>query len=327
MKLTFAISDLLWENEHSLPELHTPGLNSLLRFGKISRPFRKVSDLYGTFLWKGSLRMQALHELGLPPDTPAVLASPVSQRMGMHSMNTLSGRNISANLQEAAIFCRDLNDFYAADGIIFYPYRRDLWLAVLPQLPDWQVPAATDIFGQIDGSMRAEGRDAAQWLRMQTEIQMFLHNHKLNEKRISDGMPALNGLWLWPDSEGQGVSGLIAADNDWGNNRHHALPYDWAAAERWQTEENTDGCHDGAVVFLEDLSATQHSGDIWAYQTVLEDWDKRFFAPAWQALREGCLTTLNIHSNGGSLTVRAKAHRAFWKRKKTLKDWSDLSET
>lgn len=326
MKLTFAIPGLLWKEEHARPEPNTPGLNALLRFGTISRPFDKVSDLYKTFLWNGSLRAQALRELGLPSATPAVLAAPVSQEMGMHSMNTLPGRDIALTAPQAETFCRDLSGFYGSDGIRFYPYRTDLWLAVLPQLPDWRVPSAPDIFGQVDGSMRAEGRDAAQWLNMQTEIQMFLHNHALNQKRISDGLPSLNGLWLWPDDEGSRENGLSAADNDWGG-RYHAPPYDWAAAERWQAEENADGRCDSAVIFLEDLSATQYSGDIWAYQAVLEDWDKRFFAPAWQALREGRLKTLNIHSNGGSLTVRAKAHRAFWKRKKTLKDWSDSSET
>lgn len=318
MKLTFAIPDFIWEEEHTLPELHTPGLNALLRFGHISRPFRQLSELYGAFLWQGSLRTQALQEIGLPADTPAVLAAPLAQQMGMHSMNTLSGRDIAVYAEEAEIFCRDLSDFYAADGIVFYPYRRDLWLAVLPQLPDWQIPAATDIFGQVDGSMRAEGRDAAQWLQMQTEIQMFLHNHALNQKRLADGMPALNGLWLWPDSEGESGAEMIAADKDWGCRRHHTPPYDWAAAERWLAEENPNGRHSGAVIFLEDLSTTQHSGDVWTYQAVVEDWDKRFFAPAWQALRQGRLQALAIHSNGGSLSVRTKAHRAFWKRRKVF---------
>ncbi|MDO5058863.1 MAG: hypothetical protein Q4D82_02850, partial [Neisseria sp.] len=304
MKLTLVIPDLLWQEETPPLAADTSALNELLRFGTISPPFHSVSDLYRHFLWQDSLRGQALRELGLPSETAAVLGCPVWQQMRMHSMNTLSGRDIAVSNEEAARLCRDLSEFYVSDGLAFYPYRAGLWLITLPQAVDWQVPCALDIYGQVDGSQRAEGRDAALWLKWQTEIQMFLHAHPLNAERAAQGRPGINGLWLWTDLHGTAENPNIAADNDWSAQAHETAPYDWTAFERLAAEQS--GFSDGIIV-LDDLSAARHTADAWAYRDTLSAWDARFFAPAWQALKEGRLKNLVIHTNGGSLTVKAKA--------------------
>ncbi len=69
----------------------------------------------------------------------AAFATPVWQQMGMHSMSMLAARYRHQYAASAAAL-RGLDDFYQADGWRFLPVRADLWLLVLPALPDWQVP-------------------------------------------------------------------------------------------------------------------------------------------------------------------------------------------
>lgn len=76
-----------------------------------------------------------------------------------------------------------------------------------------------------------------------------------------------------------------------------------------------------SLLFLHDLAAAQATDDIWAYRETLLAWEVRFFAPTWQALQQGILKSLCIStdgSHGGMLSIKAKAGRAFWKKKKTF---------
>ena len=320
MKLTFALPALNWSDFQQLPPLHTPALNQFCRFGQFYKQVCNPSDFFAHYLWQGSLREHVLATLGLPIHTPALFASPLWQQMGMHHMTALSGNEIGIHEDEAMALCQGLTDFYTIDGWCVYPYRADLWLITLPTQPDWYTVPILDILGQVDGTMRAVGKDERQWLSLQTEIQMWLHNHTLNQARQNRQVPPINGVWLWQDCMGkQAADILIASNSVWANQHCIDAPYDWTA---WQTmlAEQHNTIHQ-AVIFLDDLQTAHHTADVWAYQEILHQWEERFFAPAWHSLTTGHLSQLNLASDGiqgGVLQVKKKAHWAFWKAKKTF---------
>mgnify|MGYP003582495485 CR=1 FL=1 len=320
MSLTLAIPSLNWPGSERLPPLDLPSFNRLLQFGKFNAHSRTRADFFADFLWSGSLLEAAKTALSVPQSQAAVLASPVWQQMGMHSMSMLGGDAVAVSAAEADTLCRGLSDFYAADGWQFHVYRPDLWLVTLPAQPDWQVPPVLDVLGQVDGTVRAAGSDGGSWLSIQTEIQMWLHSHAVNQSRLSDGQPAINGVWLWQDVSGSGDrQTVLATDSVWASAcaaPHGNLPYDWAAWQRMQADY-PDAAQ--AVWFLPELTLAADTADVWAYQRTLEEWERRFFAPAWAALCDGSLprlTLLTDGENGGSLTIKAKAGRAFWKKRK-----------
>ena len=318
MNLTLAIPSLNRPSERPVP-FDTPGLNALLRFGHFTSLPAETSVFYARHLWRGRPEISMLARLGLPADTPALLAAPVCQQMGMNQAHLASGRALSVTAQEAAQWCAGLNDFFCEDGWRFYPFKPDLWLLTLPKQPDWQVPSVLDMLGQADGMERMERYAAPDWLSKQTEIQMWLHAHPLNAARP---MP-VNGVWLWPGrSDGQAEAGFTATDSSWllrPGLPQDAAPYDWAAFEA-MLEECGQQISDG-LIFLDDLTVSVAADDEESYRQLLADWDVRFFTPIRLALQKGRLKNLTLTTDGehgGVLNIRTKAERAFWKRKKVF---------
>ena len=297
MNLTLAIPSLNRPSERPVP-IDTPDLNALLRFGHFTSLPAETSVFYARHLWQGKPEISILAELGLSADTPALLAAPVCQQMGMNQAHLASGRALSVTAQEAAQWCEGLNDFFREDGWRFYPFKPDLWLLTLPKQPDWQVPSVLDMLGQADGMERMERYAEPDWLSKQTEIQMWLHAHPLNAART---MP-VNGVWLWPGhSDGQAEAGFTSTDSSW--LLRPGLP------------------HDAGLIFLDDLTVSVAADDEESYRQLLADWDVRFFTPIRLALQKGRLKNLTLTTDGehgGVLNIRTKAERAFWKRKKVF---------
>ncbi|MCS4534195.1 hypothetical protein [Neisseria montereyensis] len=323
MNLTLALPSLNFNTESPLPDLNLPFFNKLLRFGTFQTTPAKPSAFYGKLLWNGSLLNNAKKILGIPDNKAAIFASPVWQQMGMHHMDMLSGNDIQIQQDEAEAFCNGLNIFLQDDGWFFYPLRPDLWLVTLPKKPEWQVGPILDALGQLDGTIRAEGNDNRQWLQKQTEIQMWLHNHTLNNERSVNGMPAINGIWLWQDIKGsQAGTALLGSSSPWAQFYPANIvdaPYDFNAWQDIIAEMETD-VSDG-LLFLDDLTTPGYTADVWAYKDILETWEQRWFEPLWHALRQGRLKTIHIMTDGeqgGCLTIKAKAGRAFWKPKKVF---------
>lgn len=322
MELTIALPALNQSSPAQLPPLSTPALNELLRFGIFTPHPVDTSAFFASFLWQGSLIAHAKHTLGIAPQQTAVFASPVWQQMGMHSASMLGGAGLGISARQAEAFCTGLNGFYADTGWRFHPYRSDLWLVETPHQPDWQVPCILDVLGSLDGTARAEGGDATQWMQYQTEIQMWLHSSDTNSERTAQGQPAVNGVWLWNDLAGtQTRFDPLTTDSEWAqaySGPKSDAPYDYAAWQQWAAEAPASDRH---LIFLNDLADTAHTGDVWTYKHTLETWDDRFFAPALQALKQGSLKQLTLATDGafgGTLNIKAKSGRAFWKRKRNF---------
>lgn len=314
MKLTLALPALNYSGGTLLPPPDTPALNTLLRFGVFSPKPAATSAFYASYLWQGSLAEHAKRSLGIALAQPAVFASPVAQQLGMNSAS-MAVSPLSA--QEAQTLCKGLNIFYAGTGWRFHAYRPDLWLAETPDAFDWQVPCILDLPGMLDGSIRADGADAKTWLQSQTEIQMWLHDYS---QRHPQQPAAANSVWLWPDLNGtQTDCPPLAADSAWASayaGPRTDAPHDFAAWQRLIAETPVSDRH---ILFLDDLAGAAQTGDTHAYRHIIETWDKLFFAPAWQALQQGRLDRLAIATcgaNGGELQIKAKAGRAFWKRRR-----------
>ncbi|QEY24106.1 hypothetical protein [Neisseria animalis] len=323
MKLTLVIPSLHRLPDETPPLLKLPAFNRMLRYGRLQKATLRPSECYARYLWQGSLLERAKACLNLPDEIHTAFASPLWQQMGLHHVSIVGGAYAGITSEEAEHLCSGLNEFYRQDGWRFYPVSPDLWLLAKPFASEWNVAPVWDICGQIGSTDQADGQDALEWLGKQTEIQMWLHDHPVNRARAAQNLPPLNGLWLWQDIQGSGAAELTAADGVWaklGGGTVIDVPYDFPAYRRAAQEcgrENADG-----LICLEDLVVTAQTGDVWAYQEILESWEARWFEPLWQELRTGRLQKLTIATdgeNGGELTLTPRSHRAFWKRPKTFR--------
>lgn len=305
---TLILPALLRPDAEHLPEPDTPFLDKLLRFARFEPQPSPLGRLYAEHL---------AVDFALPEH--CVYASPVWQQMGMHSMNLLDGAAVGINEEEAEALCSGLNEFYRGQAR-FRALRPDLWRMLLPASVDWQAPPVFDVLGQIDGSVRAEGTGAAQWLQMQTEIQMWLHDHPMNRHRRNHQQPPINGIWLWnapvyPSAAAESAPALMGCDSPWTAQSPLNLAPAPARFQDWQQYCDDEGVAVGnTAVWLDGLTLSRQTNDTWAYGDVLAQWDETFFQPLWEALSEKRMDSARIITDG-------EAGGTLWLQKPPLFAW------
>ena len=304
---TLILPALLREPHETLPELHTPALNQLLRYARIQPTASSRMQLYQSYL---------CDQLGQPENI--IYASPVWQQMGMNTASQIPAEHLPLTHSEAAIWCHELNQFYRGE-YAFTPIRPDLWTLALPSPPTWHAASILDLASQLDGSQSASGSDIRPWLALSTELQMWLHNHPRNAARQQNQLPPINGIWLWnaPAAVPFQAASLIASNSAWAAHSSQATteqPENYAAWQRTCAQRQIPLAH--THIFADDFLPSQQTGDIWAYQTQLAVWEQNWFEPLRQDLLSGCLKGLRIVCEQAQCTIGSKPQRAFWKRKR-----------
>lgn len=304
---TLILPSFLRPHDEATVSCNTPTLNQWLRHGIYQAHDCNTAELYHRYL---SLPV-------LPANT--AYAVPLWQQMGMNTTQQLDSRHLNISQEEALLMVQELNQFYVGDAT-FHAVNPHIWHITLPEISPWHVPSILDTTQQIDAISRSEHHAAAQWLQLSTEIQMFLHNHPLNQARQARGDYPINALWLWQNkTPSYPVQAALSGSNsvwaDMSSQPHTAQPYDLAAWQRACDEFQTPLEH--SQLFSEDFLLNGNTDDIWAYQTTLEQWEIRFFAPLETLLRTGKLSQLQLVCEQGSLTVN-RQRWAFWKRKKSF---------
>lgn len=214
MKLTLALPSLnLDEDEIRIP-LCLPAFNKILQYGSPHRQSCTASAFYARYLWCGRLAQRPAQSLNMPSETVA-LATPVWQKMGLHQANVLTAEYLDVGTDEAERLCRDLSAFYGDIPWRFVPVLPELWLVSLPRAYRWGAKPVLDLGGLLGADDQPDGEDALEWLRVQTEIQMWLNAHPVNHNRKKRGLPELNGLWLWDSLHGSAQGGTLFADTVW----------------------------------------------------------------------------------------------------------------
>jgi hypothetical protein len=130
-----------------------------------------------------------------------------------------------------------MQPYFAEDGISLHYQQATRWLAQ-SELFDTLATASLD---------RASGHDVSHWLptdsrsgklrRLQSEMQMLLYEHPVNESRSARGLPVVNSFWLSGTgalpptlNPAAGAAPVVAASL-----REAALNEDWLAwAHAWE---------------------------------------------------------------------------------------------
>ena len=136
-----------------------------------------------------------------------------------------------------------MQPYFAEDGITLHYQAPTRWLA---QSGHFESLATASLD-------RASGRDVSDWLprqagaaalrRLQSEMQMLLHDHPVNESRSALGLPIVNAFWL--SGTGRLAPGAGApvrqSPTVVSSLREPALSEDWPAwAQAWQGLDATE---------------------------------------------------------------------------------------
>jgi len=145
--------------------------------------------------------------------------------------------------QDSRTLLGAMQPYFAEDGIILHYHQPARWLAQ-SELFNGLATASLD---------RASGHDVSDWLpkdpragkirRLQSEMQMLLYDHPVNESRSERGLRVVNSFWL-------SGTGLLPADPHAGAGtapvvadslRQAALNEDWSAwAHSWEQLDATE---------------------------------------------------------------------------------------
>ena len=174
--------------------------------------------------------------LAVAPGSGWALVTPAHWHVGRDQVNLLDPSLLDLDEAEAQTFHAALAPLFTELGWTWHKATRTRWYASHPTLAG--LPTAS-----LD---RVIGRNVDLWLndhpgvmlvrRLQSEVQMLLYVHPLNDRREERGALAMNSFWLSGTGPAQPAASALAADVVVDERlRAPLLADDWAAwAEAWQ---------------------------------------------------------------------------------------------
>jgi hypothetical protein len=252
-------------------------------------------------------------------------ADPVHLRLQHDQMLLLPNMEISAG--EAGQMCASLNGHFAGQGMEFFAPHPQRWYVRLGTLPRIHTRPLSQVIGSDVRGALPSGEEAARWHQVFNEIQMLLFAHPLNESRDARGALPINSVWLWG---GGSVMGLLQKSYDNVSSDEVLVEMFAAAAgvpfaawsEQWCDAENNGK----QLLVWTGLRSALQSGDLATWRVALQDFERGYARPLWQALRSGKIARLQIDILGGDSTRRVLLTRGdtwtFWRRARRLAEYS-----
>lgn len=171
------------------------------------------------------------------------LVTPCHWRIGSQQVAMDSAALQDFSEPESQALLAAMQPYFTEDGIALHYRQPTRWLAQ-SDLFDGLATASLD---------RVAGRDIGQWLptdrraamlrRLQSEMQMLLYNHPVNEARSARGLPVVNAFWLSGTGTLTPAEGLTTAAAPQSVSSLHvaALANDWSAwAQAWQATDASE---------------------------------------------------------------------------------------
>jgi len=200
---------------------------------------------------------------------------PVHLQADMDHAILRGAQGLDLTEQESAALIDELNQHFQQEGIRFHMTDRHSWFINVPDHANVTTTPVNDVIGRNIYSFMPQGDDALFWKKILNEVQMLLHQSRVNARRAANNQLPVNGVWLW----GGGVlpsSGTLSHANIYAQ---HAIVSGLAALNKTgcypATElgnfiENASG-DSRAIAVIDDLHDVSSHGDVNAWQAVLND--------------------------------------------------------
>jgi hypothetical protein len=214
-------------------------------------------------------------------------------------------------------------------GFHLQPLEAGDFLMLGPKMP---VSEAQEPARSLGGSMAQQHADTSVALRrLGAEIEMWLHDHPINDTRRRRGDLPVTSLWLWgagavpasgfadantnPNTNPNADSRDIAFGRDsylqglWNLRGAKVLPLPQQVADVFGYP------HAQRAVLVIEIGVMLQSNPQWTFFEAMADIDRRFIAPAVETLKSGQCQRLIVLANDYELTLRASDRLKFWRRK------------
>ncbi len=250
------------------------------------------------------------------------MATPVHLLASLTSLHLDRRSVLRLSAAECTTLACEFERLFHDSGFVLEPLDSGEFLLFGPPLPQVDTSEPARAMGESVAERLPGGAGAAALRGLGAEIEMWLHEHAVNDARIRQGQPAITALWLWgggaaeasvPHPDGGARTGIAFGSDAYlrglwikmgGNAR--SLPNQLAEIFSYPSAQR-------AVLVL-DVGQMLHSNPRWTVLEAVACIDGRFIAPAVQALHQAALERLQILANDVRLSLRARDRLKFWRR-------------
>jgi hypothetical protein len=126
-----------------------------------------------------------------------LLFRPVHLKADMHNAIIVPIENNQANIEDIDLLINDLSGYFNVDCDI-QPIAGSTWLMRLKQCdPPRHYPHYLSVIGKKADPYTEQSKAMLPWYQLMNEMQMYLHQHEINQNRQQTGLLTINSLWFW----------------------------------------------------------------------------------------------------------------------------------
>ena len=135
-------------------------------------------------------------------------ADPIHLTLGRDQAYLEADAALVLNIAESEQLRASLNAHFLGDGIRFFQptapsalCRASTWNVAFPAPLDIQTATLSEALGNSAAAQAPRGNSARRLRALETEVQMLLHDHLVNQTRESRGARAVNSVWFWGEAD------------------------------------------------------------------------------------------------------------------------------
>ncbi|MFM1885110.1 MAG: hypothetical protein RL026_267 [Pseudomonadota bacterium] len=249
---------------------------------------------------------------GWPPMADPWLAVPVHRLAALDHLRLPPQGLVALADDELDVLCSSFAKDFAAQGLSLHAAFGSLLLQGSGLDDVLTMDPAKCLGGALRPEQLAGGPRGPALRRLSAEIEMWLHDHRINGAREARGLPAINGLWLWgggPAANIEPQSGPLPAtelfaDEAWPvalgrlcGQEAQPVPVEFADLD----------LRVPAVLVCSASRALAAGGG-------LAELERRFIAPARAAVDSGRLDVLRLAWSGQLVEYRRVHRWRLWRR-------------
>lgn len=184
-----------------------PHLNRLLRLATVrnNNAFTIDAVLRAALGWDtpattvvpGLPLAQAFAGANAPEDNRYLLFQAIHLKPDLHSALILPIEENSENLIDISILINDLKEIFKVDCDIAEVSPGIYLMRLLGFDAPLHYPHILSVLGKTVNPYIEQSRQILPWYQLLNEMQMFLHQHEINAKRLLSGSLPINSLWFW----------------------------------------------------------------------------------------------------------------------------------
>lgn len=131
------------------------------------------------------------------PSERLLLFQAVHLRPDLHTAMFVPIQVNEINLDDISILINDLGDLFKVDCDI-EEIADGIYLMELREFDaPLHYPHPLSVMGKAANPYIEQSRRDLEWYKLLNEMQMFLHQHEVNQRRLRDELLPINSLWFW----------------------------------------------------------------------------------------------------------------------------------